>query len=214
MPQKNKQLILTVALLLAVVALSCGFFVAEHVRSMKRIDRARFNGTLLDTPREVVHFTLMGTDQQPFNQASLTQHWTMMFFGFTRCGMVCPTTMAELSKMIRLLSDRKVSPLPRVVMVSIDPESDTLPRLKSYVEAFNPDFYGATGKIDEISRITQDFGIAYAKIARKLKNGSVVHDIEHTGAILLFNPKGQLMAFFTTPHNAAGLADDYQLLIG
>ncbi len=214
MPPKNKRLIQTVVVLLAVVALSFGFFVAEHVRSMKQIDRTRLNGTLLDTPREVVHFTLTGTDEQPFNEENLTEHWTMMFFGFTRCGSVCPTTMAELAKMIRLLRERQVTPLPRVVMVSIDPESDTLPRLKAYVEAFNPEFYGATGKIDEISRITQDFGIAYAKIARKLKDGSVVHEIEHTGAILLFNPKGQLMAFFTTPHNAAGLADDYQLLIG
>ena len=91
---------------------------------------------------------------------------------------------------------------------------EVVKRFWQKMEKPNPKTFLGTGKIDEISRITQDFGIAYAKIARKLKDGSVVHEIEHTGAILLFNPKGQLMAFFTTPHNATGLADDYQLLIG
>ena len=214
MHQKKKRLILTVGILLAIVALVFGMFLADHIFSMKHIDRNRLSGTLLDAPRDVIPFALTGTDSQAFNEKSLVGHWTLMFFGFTHCGSMCPTIMAKLAKMHQLLSERGVQPLPRVVMISIDPERDTLMGLKSYVEAFNPSFYGAIGKKDDISRITHDFGIAYAKITRKSNSGHVVHDIEHTGAILLFNPKGQLMAFFTTPHNATGLADDYQLLIG
>lgn len=214
MRQQSKKLTLFLGLSLALFALVLGIFFSTQVFNTKKIDSSHFNGTLLDKPREVISFALTGIDDKPFTEKSLTKHWTMMFFGFTRCGSMCPTTMAELAKMYRLLKDRGVSPLPRVVMVSIDTEHDTAARLNTYVHAFDPSFYGAVGEVKEIEQLTHDFGIAYAKISRKLKGGHVVHDIEHTGAILLFNPKGQLMAFFTTPHHAAGLADDYQWLMG
>ena len=197
-------------LLLAAIA---GFLYEKHrVVARQTLIRSKFHGTLLDKPREVQPFTLTGIDGAPFNQKSLNSHWTMMFFGFTRCGFICPTTMSELSKMYRALEGEHASPMPRIVMVSIDPARDDLQHLKQYVKAFHPDFYGARGSEEMTRAMTKALGIAYAKVAKDPNAPAREDDIEHTGAIMLFNPDGQLAAFFTTPHQAKILVEDYHLM--
>lgn len=213
MVDKTKRLTFTVAFLLAIVALSAGLFVSQHMHMKKNVDRSQLHGTLLDEPRVVQAFSLTGTDHKPFNNASLQGSWTMVFFGFTHCGYMCPTTMAELGKMYRLLEARGVKNLPQVVMISVDPKRDQLSKLGHYVKAFDSHFYGAKGSEDAIKAMTQEMGIAYLKVARKDTDDTSNYDIEHTGSIMLFNPKGELVAFFTSPHQADLLAKDYMLLI-
>jgi protein SCO1 len=183
---------------------------SAHIK--KHISPNAFHGTLLNEPRAVAPFSMMDTNNTPFTDNNLKKQWTMMFFGFTRCGFVCPTTMAELAKMYRLLETKQVSPLPHVMMVSIDPARDDLAQLRRYVTAFHPDFQGARGSEEMTHAMTRALGIAYAKIAKNPDAPASEDDIEHTGAVVLFNPDGNLEAFFTTPHQAKNLADDYQLL--
>lgn len=178
--------------------------------------QATFHGTLLNEPRTIAPFSLTGIDHRPFNNERLRGQWTMVFFGFTTCGYLCPTTLAELGKMHRLLVERGVLPLPQVVMISIDPKRDSLVSLKRYVRAFDAHFYGARGTSAAINAIAAEWGIAYANIVRRPSAQSQDandYDIEHTGTIILFNPAGKLMAFFTTPHHAEALADDYRQLM-
>jgi len=211
---KNNRITLTVILLLAFVALISGLFVSQYVFKKHTIDLAQFHGTLLNTPRDVQQFTLTGTDQKIFDDTSLEGQWTMVFFGFTSCGYLCPTTMAELGKMYRSLEDKGVKPLPRVVMITIDPERDSLKKLGHYVKAFDTHFYGARGDTDTIASMTRELGIAYAKIALKDSLDAQNYDMEHTGTVMLFDPQGKLEAFFTTPHQAEALVKDYMMLIG
>ena len=213
MPDKAKHLTLTIAFLLAIVALSAGLFVSQHMHAKKKIDASQLYGTLLDEPRAVEPFSFTGIDHKSFNNASLQGTWTMMFFGFTNCGYMCPTTMAELGKMYRLLQEKGVKKLPQVVMVSVDPERDDLNKLSHYVKAFDVHFYGARGSEDAIKAMTHEMGIAYLKVARKDSDDSNNYDIEHTGSVMLFNPRGELVAFFTSPHQAEMLAKDYMLLV-
>ncbi len=165
--------------------------------------KASFHGTLLNTPRDVPSFSLMGTDHQVFDNAALQGHWTMMFFGFTHCGSVCPTTMATFAKMMRILEQRSLPIMPHVVMVSLDPAGDSLARLRHYVTSFNPNFYGARGDKKNLDVLTEALGIAYEKNK----------ELEHTGAITMIDPHGQVVAFFTMPHQALWLADDYVFLM-
>ena len=137
----------------------------------------------------------------------------MVFFGFTHCGYMCPTTMAELGKTYRLLAEKGVSPLPQVVMISVDPDRDSLVKLGHYVKAFDPHFYGARGSEASIKSMSSEMGIAYLKVADKDAKNTNNYDIEHTGSVMLFNPKGELAAFFTSPHQADLLAKDYTLLV-
>lgn len=206
---KKNQITLTVILLLALVALVTGVFFAQHL-THKPIDSSRFHGTLLQKPREMASFSLIGADQKPFGNSQLQDKWTFMFFGFTNCGYVCPTTMAELAKMYRLLEERNIHPMPQVVFVSIDPARDTLVKLGQYSASFNPHFYAARGEEESIKAMTNLLGVAFATVSTPQSEN---YDIQHSGSIILFNPKGQVSAFFTSPHHADQLADDYQLLV-
>ncbi|MDX2346345.1 MAG: SCO family protein [Legionella sp.] len=193
--------------------LANSFYSKRTIAAKKQATRDAFHGTLLNAPRPMQDFSLMSTNGTPFSQNNLKNHWTMMFFGFTRCGFVCPTTMAELGKMYRLLENQHVSPLPQVLMVSIDPARDDITQLKRYVTAFHPKFQGAKGSEEMTRAMTHALGVAYAKIATNPNAPATEDDIEHTGAVMLFNPDGHLAAFFTTPHQAKYLADDYELLL-
>ena len=204
---------ITVAILLAISALFTGLFVSQHLHSKKKIDVAQFHGTYLENPRPVNEFALTGIDNKSFDNSSLQGHWTLVFFGFTNCGYICPTTMAELSKMYHLLEDKKVKDLPQVVMISIDPQRDNIEKLNSYVTSFQSSFYGARGEETAIKAMTREMGVAYAKVVNKDSADPQNYDMQHSGAVMLFNPQGELNAFFTTPHRADLLAKDYMLLI-
>ena len=97
-----------------------------------------------------------------------------------------------------------------MVLVSVDGERDTAEKLKTYVRAFHANFYAARGDKESIARITREMGIVYEKMNIQDNEN---YDVLHSGTIMLFNPQGQLNAFFTTPHQAKLLAADYELLV-
>lgn len=208
----KQRIAMTVIGLLAFSALIGGIFVAVHAPNKQSAIAAQFQGTLLDHPRLIKSFKLTGIDEKLFNNNSLNGHWTMMFFGFTRCESICPMTMAKLAKMLHILDAQDITILPQVVMVSIDTDRDTLSDLSHYVKGFESRFYGARGSDKSIKRLTRELGIVYAKDAPN-PDGSENANIQHSGAVILFNPNGQLVAFFTPPIHAAALAADFKLLV-
>ena len=212
MSEKKKGIILTVTVVLAFVGLFAGIFVSHHIYFNKKIDASQFHGTYLEHPRTVNQFSLIGIDQKPFDNSSLQGQWTFVFFGFTDCGFLCPTTMAELGKMYRILGAKGIKNMPHVVMISIDPERDNFDKLRHYVKAFHPNFYGARGEENSIRLMAREMGIAYEKIVNKDSVDSKNYDFQHSGTLMLFNPQGELNVFFTTPHHADLLAKDYMLL--
>lgn len=213
MSSKSKNVLNTVVFLFAVAGLLTGIFVWQHLYAKKKIDVNQFHGTYLENPRAVNQFVLEGIDHQIYDNSRLKGQWTLMFFGFTNCGYLCPTTMAELAKMYRILEKNGVKQLPQVVMISIDPDRDTLNKLKHYVQSFHTHFYGARGEESLIKQIAYEMGIAFAKVVNKETHDPQNYEVEHSGAVILFNPQGELNAFFTTPHRADLLVKDYLLLV-
>ena len=210
----NKFNLKIIILLAALAASVAGLLIGKQLQSpaeKKSFAISNFHGTYLHSPRQISAFELQGIDLQKFNNHSFIGQWTILFFGFTNCSYVCPTIMAELAKMYRILQISNVKLLPRVVMISLDPKRDSLAKLTNYVKTFNPDFYGARGESHLLKKITKEMGVAYAKIV--MANNKKNYDIQHTGALMLVNPHGQLQAFFTPPHQANLLAQDYQLLV-
>jgi protein SCO1/2 len=190
---------------LAFLALALGLYLSPK----QSPSLSKLHGTALQNPREIEAFSLAGTNVPIFDNKALQGKWTMIFFGFTNCGYLCPTTMAELGKMYKILEQKEVKPLPQVLMISIDPERDSLDKLKDYVTSFDPHFYAARGDAKDIQKMTKELGVAYAKVNVP---GQETYDIQHSGTVMLFNPKGKLSAFFTSPHQAALLAEDYTAL--
>ncbi len=155
----------------------------------------RANGLFLfDTPRDVGDFSLTDHRGLSFTRDDLTDRWTLIFFGFTHCPDICPTTMAELAELKSQLADTEASDA-RVVMVSVDPARDTPDRLAQYVPYFHPDFIGVTGEFADILSLAQRLNAPFRKVSEP--DGG--YQMEHSANVMLMNPRGDYHGFFRAP---------------
>lgn len=167
------------------------------------------HGTLLEPGRTLQAFHLNGTHQQVIDNKALKGQWTILFFGYTQCRSICPTTMAELHKINLLIKKSNQLHMPlQVVMISLDPQRDTIESLGQYVKGFDKDFIGALGPKATIDAMTQQLGVVYdTQVAlgnQKTNDGQ----IDHSGSLTIINPEGFVVAFETPPLNAQDVADD------
>jgi protein SCO1/2 len=183
---------------------------AYHTWVTLRAEPYSFYGTVLTQPRPLPSIHLESTQDYPLDMPHLQGHWTFLFMGFSHCASICPVTMAELAKMRALLPT--TLPQPMVVMVTLDPKRDSIERMRDYVHSFHPDFVGARGSEKEVHDLARYLGIAYTQINSNIQKHANDYSIEHSGAIMLLNPHAELVAFFTPPHQAARLVQDYQQL--
>lgn len=155
----------------------------------------RANGLFLfDTPRDVGDFSLTDHRGLSFTRDDLTDRWTLIFFGFTHCPDICPTTMAELAELNSQLADTEASDA-RVVMVSVDPARDTPDRLAQYLPYFHPDFIGVTGEFADILSVAQRLNAPFRKVSEP--DGG--YQMEHSANVMLMNPRGDYHGFFRAP---------------
>jgi protein SCO1 len=184
-------------ILLALVAAAVGVWVAQRTG-----DQAPqlTSGTWLPQPRPVPEVSLVDQSGQPFTAQNLKGHPTLVFFGFTHCPDVCPTTLARLAQVVKAAN----VPDLKVLLVSVDPERDTPALLERYVHAFSPDFGGVTGKPEEIERLAREFGVAIAKVDM----GGGQYTVDHSAVVFLLNRQGQRVALFTPPYEITPVAAD------
>ena len=186
--------LLIVAALGAAVA---GFFLAAQIGSAgPRLT----SGTWLPLPKAVPAFTLTDTSGHTFSRSDLVGAPALVFFGFTHCPDVCPTTLLKLAQI------RKRAALAhlRVLFVSVDPQRDTPSVLGAYVHAFDPTFEGLTGSAEAIGRIAAAFGVAVNRV--QLPGGD--YTMDHSAVVFLINDAAQIAAIFTQPFEVAGLSAD------
>ena len=160
-------------------------------------------------PRPLPAFELVAHDGSRFDRARLTGRYTLLFFGFTNCPDLCPTTLTELAQAARLLEDLPAADRPRVVLVSVDPERDTPAVLARYLPHFDARFVGVTGGEAAIGTLAQALGAAYQK--GEPVDGS--YAVDHTAAVFLIDPAARLAAVFPTPHVARTIAADYRRIL-
>lgn len=198
---------LTVAVMVVfVVALLAGFVYVMTAPRTLSADELKANGAyLFEKPRELSPFQLLNQDGRPFTAADLKGHWSLLFFGFTFCPDVCPTTMAELSEFYGKL-DPAVAADTRILLVSVDPARDTPEKLKEYVTYFNPRFKGVTGEFLTLHRFATELNIPFSKVP----GGGENYQVEHSANIALVNPQGHYVGFFKAPHEVPKLLVTYQ----
>ena len=156
---------------------------------------ARANGLFLfDTPRDPGEFSLIDHHGSPFTREDLIDQWTLIFFGFTHCPDVCPTTMADLAELKAQLVGTEASDA-RVVMLSVDPARDTPERLAQYVPYFHADFIGVTGDFADILSFAQRLNAPF----RKVSEPDGAYQMEHSANVMLMNPRGDYHGFFRAP---------------
>jgi protein SCO1/2 len=130
-----------------------------------------------------------------------------VFFGFTHCPDVCPTTLVEMANVMKELGGD--SGRLQVLFVSVDPERDTAEVLKRYVPAFHPSFLGLTGNADEIARAAKEFKIYYQK--QKLPSGG--YTMDHSAGTFILDDEGRLRLFAQYGAGAPTLLHDIRQLL-
>lgn len=202
--------ILLISVAIAAVVLTTG--VLRHQQTVSTAENIKIDGVFLTTPKTIADFQLTTNDGKPFTKENLKGHLTMMFFGFTNCSYVCPTTMSALNKMYKTLQkDLPADQLPQIVMISVDPERDTAAKMNSYVTTFNPNFVGLTGKAEDTKALEKQLNIVAVKV--KSGKGKNNYYMDHSAEILLFNTNGELQAYMSYPHTPEQLVKDYKLML-
>lgn len=130
-----------------------------------------------------------------------------LFFGFTHCPDVCPTTLGEMAVVMKELG--KDADRLQVLFVTVDPERDTAEVLKRYVPAFHPGFLGLTGSPDDIARTTKEFKIFYQK--QPLPNGG--YSMDHSAGTYILDGEGRLRLFAQYGIGAPALLNDIRQLL-
>ena len=183
----------------AFISIVLGLFVASVVLPQKLSDeQARQLGFFqYEVPRKLNDFSMIDNQGRNVSLESLRGRWSILFFGFTTCPDICPTTLSILSSAVK-----ELEPAPRVVMVSVDPDRDTPEKLNQYVPAFHQDFMGYSGTFDETVAFAQQLNVAFGKVPGGLPGSYLV---DHSASLILLNPAGEYTGFIKAPHNAQNI---------
>ena len=192
---RRRTWVLGVVVLAACTGLG-GFFLA---RQLDREAPVLASGTWLPRPKVIETLGLIDARGRPFTNSDLMSAPTLVYFGFTRCPDVCPTTLVKLAQARRQAA---VGPL-RVLFVTVDPERDTPAVVGLYAHAFDPSFQGVTGTPEAIRSVAKNFAVAFNRV--DLPGGD--YTMDHSAVLFLVDARG-IVAIFTPPFEAPALAAD------
>jgi protein SCO1 len=197
----------TVLASLAFIAIVLGAFTYSLLREPLLDEAAlREQGTyVLPTPRDIAAFSLVDDRGDAFDKARLSGHWTLLYFGYTSCPDICPTTLSAVARAEQRLKESGHDELLgklQVFLVTVDPERDAAPVLHRYVTAFSPNFIGVTGATDAVAALATQLNAAFMKVPDN--DGGYL--IDHTGNLILIDPDGRYYAFMKLPHEPERIA--------
>jgi protein SCO1/2 len=135
-------------------------------------------------------FTLVGADGKPFSSQALAGKPYAIYFGFTRCGDVCPTTLSRLVKLRRQIANDQAM---HIVFVTIDPANDGPKEVGQYAALFNAPIIGLTGSQAQIDQVKKQYGI----FSQPMPHAPMGKQVEHTATVLLFDRSGQFAGTIT-----------------
>ena len=202
---KNSKLLLVVT---AVVAMSAGLWLAQSSKTNENpLSAPRIQGAIYPSEKLIDPFKLVNHLGNEFNNESLAGHWSIIFVGYTHCPDICPTTLSLMSEVHRELSLQKMEP-PHVIFLTIDPERDTPKIMKNYIDFFNAEFTGLTGELKDIEKFAKNLNAVYRKAPGL--DGEITKDdylMDHSSALMLINPQGNLQSILTAPHTLGKVID-------
>ena len=210
-----KQISLKVSLMMTAVALAAmlaGVWLAasdrENVsRAMLLPDRVM---TLFPDPKPLTNFALTDHQNRVFDLARLKGKWSFLFFGFTHCPDICPTTLAVLARVRDNIAKHTVgAEAIEFVFISVDPDRDTASKLRQYVGYFDTAFLGVTGDNAQIGNLAGQLGAAY-QVA--FTPGMENYPVYHTVSVFLVDPQARYHALFTPPLDAETISRRFKVL--
>ncbi len=201
---------MTTAVVLA--AMLCGAWLAAAYRengsrAMLLPDRVM---TLFPDPKPLTAFALTDHENRVFDLSRLKGKWSFLFFGYTHCPDICPTTLAILARAHENIVKSTVGAKDvQFVFISVDPNRDTAGKLRQYATFFDPSFLGVTGDDAQLGKLAGQLGAAY-QVA--IKPGIENYPVYHTAAVFLVDPRARYHAVFAPPLDAEGISQRFKVL--
>lgn len=166
-----------------------------------------FKGTEFAGDRAAPNFTLTGANGQPVSLSDFRDKVVVLYFGYTFCPDVCPTTLTDMKQAMQLLG--KKADDVQFIMISVDPERDTPEKLAEYVAYFDPRFIGLTGSPEEILAAATPYGVIFEKHEGTAATGYLV---DHTATLNVIDKDGKLRLLFPFDAEPKDIASDLKQL--
>ena len=186
-----------ITLLIIVILAAVGYFTLNALKPYA------FHGAILQSPKPAHDFTLTNHYGQDTSLSDYDGKVVLLYFGYTACPDVCPTTLAEIKKATELLGERADE--VQTIMVTVDPERDTVEIMAEYLAHFHPSFLGMIGTPDEVAQIATYYGIFF----QKQETDSVLgYLVDHTATVMLVDQDGYLRLIFPYGTEGSEIAED------
>jgi protein SCO1/2 len=189
----------TIFSIFAFMALILGLFFSSFLipRPLSESERNELGLVLFDSPRPLYDFEMQDQNGEPVNLESLKGSWNLLFFAFTSCPDICPTTLSVVSKAYSELE------MPvRIIMVTVDPDRDSFEILKNYLASFNEDFIGYRGEFDETVKLAQQLNVAFGKIPGSQPG---TYTMDHNASLALVDSGGNYVGFIKSPQSSSNI---------
>lgn len=199
---KSRTLILSVVgvLFAGVIGLLAGRYLTQDNDNTQAIREAGI--ITLPQSRDIPALQLASTNGTQQDTHALTGTWSLVFFGYTFCPDICPTTLAELRQLKKLLPDAAKDNL-QILMVSVDPNRDTTEQLQMYLQYFDPEFVGLTGELADIQTLSNALSIPFIPGDTRQKH----YTVDHSGNLAIISPDGRQYGFIRAPLDVRKLAE-------
>ena len=193
---------------IAIAAILIGFYV--QTGSDKANALPEFTKTiLLPSAKEITYPDFVDHKGHAFTKENFLGKWSIIFFGFSNCPDICPTTMQTLKQVKHNLEESSAWQNYQTIMVTVDPETDTSERLNKYVPFFDPEFIGLTADKETTTEFAKQLGILFIK--RQI-DGANNYEVDHSASIILIDPQGRWAGVISAPHKADTISDDLEKL--
>ncbi|NND03680.1 MAG: SCO family protein [Acidimicrobiia bacterium] len=191
-------------------ALAIGVFLVSALAWLVVIPRLQphtFNGVVMQSLTEAPAIDLRSTSGELVSLDSFKGKLVVVYFGYTHCPDVCPTTLSTLNRALDRMGDR--SDDVQVVMVTVDPERDTVDLLAEYMSYFNETFIGLTGSVEDVAKVATTYGVYFAANDGDADSG---YTVDHTAHLMVIDRAGHLRLVLPPELGPEEIASDLEYL--
>ena len=201
MVMSKRNVIFIILILFSITGLFTYF---QSLPSLLEKKPSLITGKILVRPMEIDNFELIDQNNEAFNKKRLEGGWTVLFFGYTNCPDVCPTTIYKLAEIKNGIKEDLPSANFNTVLLTLDPDRDSAERLDEYIGYFDETMLGVTGTYENIQSFTSSLSVFYQRI-----NKEEGYDFNHTASIFVFDKDGSLFATMSPANTVGELESDF-----
>ncbi len=185
-----------------------GLFIAAMVVWFFFLRPPSFVGTVIQPPYAAPDFTLTAGNGSTIHLSDYRGQVVVVFFGYTSCPDVCPTTLLQLKRAMEMLGSKADE--VQVIFLSVDPQRDTPDRIGKYVANFDDTFIGATGTYEQMRQVVVDYGVYFEYVPQDNPDDYLVI---HTASLFVIDRQGQMAVQIPPESSAQNIAHDLRLMV-